>query len=169
MAVEDSTLAVRAACFTGEPALPSSERTDGHDHGATHVIAHAGGKPVGAVRIRWFVSFAMTEGLAVIRGFRGHGVGGLLLERCERLARSRGCNVLYAQVLPHDIGYWVKHGWRRLVPQAQSRADAKALVSMVKAADPARPLPEVEEPETHGPCGEPHIDATGRPVRSFRN
>jgi GNAT superfamily N-acetyltransferase len=114
---------------------------------ATRVIAYAGEVPVGTVRVRWFQSFAMTERLAVVQRFRGHGIGGLLLERCRQLAQSRGCNVLYAQVMPGDTGYWEEQGWRRLVPQAQSKSGAGAIVSMVKAADPTRPLPEVEAPD----------------------
>ena len=76
---EDSlqALAVRAACFIGEQHVPFSEKSDGHDYGATHIVAYAGEEPVGAVRVRWFPSFAMTERLAVMRRFRGHGIGGL--------------------------------------------------------------------------------------------
>ena len=43
-------------------------------------------------RVRWFKSFAMCERLAVMQRFRGHNVGQLLLERCRKLAESRGCN-----------------------------------------------------------------------------
>jgi len=160
---EDSLQAftVQAACFVGEPDVPFSEKFDGHDVGATHIIAYVGEEAVGTVRVRWFVSFAMTERLSVMRRFRGHGIGGLLLERCRQLAQSRGCNVLYAQVLPGDTGYWQKQGWRRLVPQGQSKAGPKAIVSMVKAADPAKPLPEAEAPEAIVARREPHLDAIG--------
>ena len=168
---EDSlqALAVRAACFIGGQDVPFSEKFDGHDYGATHIVAYAGEEPVGAVRVRWFPSFAMTERLAVMRRFRGHGIGGLLLERCRQLAQSRGCNVLYAQVLPGDTAYWQKQGWRRLVPQATSRADAGAVVSMVKAADPAKPLPEIEETEAIGLRCEPHSGAIDRPAGTIRH
>jgi GNAT superfamily N-acetyltransferase len=171
MKIEDSlqAFAVRAACFIGEQDLPFSEEFDGHDYGATHVIAYAGEEPVGTVRVRWFASFAKTERLAVMQRFRGHGIGALLLERCRQLALSRGCNVLYAQVLPSDTGYWEKQGWRRLVPPEQSRADARAIVSMVKAADSASPLPEVEAPEASVLRREPHLDTTGVPAGTLRN
>src|SRR5258708_7081722 len=91
MKMEDSlqAFAVRAACFIGGVDLPFSEEFDGHDYGATHVIAYLGDEPIGAVRVRWFQSFAMNERLAVMHRFRGHGVGQLLLERCRSLAESR--------------------------------------------------------------------------------
>ena len=117
MKMEDflQAFAVRAACFIGELDVPYSEEFDGHDFGATHIIAYLGDEPVGAVRVRWFQSFAMPERLAVMQRFRGHDIGQLLLERCRKLAESRGCNTLYAQALPPDVKYWEKQGWRRLV------------------------------------------------------
>lgn len=171
MKMEDSrqAFAVRAACFIGEEDSPFSEAVDGYDYGATHVIAYAGDEPVGTVRVRWFASFAKMERLAVMQRFRGHGIGGLLLERCRQLALSHGCNVLYTQVLPHDTGYWEKQGWRRLVPQEQSRADAKAIVSMVKAVDPSRPLPGVGASDAIALHCEPHLGATSVPPGTLRN
>ena len=168
---EDSlqALAVRAACFIGGQDVPFSEKFDGHDYGATHIVAYAGEEPVGAVRVRWFPSFAMTERLAVMRRFRGHGIGGLLLERCRQLAQSRGCNVLYAQVLPGDTAYWQKQGWRRLVPEEKSRAGHKAIVAMVKQVDPSKPLPEVEAPESVVLRREGQLDASGLPLGTASN
>lgn len=166
MKMEDSlqAFAVRAACFIGELEVPFSEEFDGHDYGATHVIAYLGDEPIGAVRVRWFKSFAMTERLAVLQRFRGHRVGQQLLERCRTLAQSRGCNMLYAQVLPFDTGYWEKQGWRRLVPEAQSKAAPDQIVAMIKAVDPSRPLPELEVPEAISLRREPQLDSTGIPL-----
>ena len=148
MRMEDSlqAFAVRAACFIGELDVPYSEEFDGHDFGATHIIACVGDEPVGALRVRWFQSFAMPERLAVIQRFRGHGIAQLLIERCRALADSRGCNMLYAQVLPTDVKYWEKHGWRRLVAEEAS-SGAKRIVAMVRTVDPSKPLPAAETPE----------------------
>ena len=171
MKMEDSlqAFAVRAACFIGELDVPFSEEFDGHDYGATHVIAYLGDEPIGAVRMRWFQSFAMTERLAVMQRFRGHDVGQILLERCRTLAVSRGCNMLYAQVLPYDTGYWEKQGWRRLVPEAMSKADSRHIVSMVKAVDPSKPLPEIEAPEAIVLRSEPQLDSTSMPSGTITN
>ena len=171
MKMEDSlqAFAVRAACFIGELDVPFSEEFDGHDYGATHVIACLGDEPIGAVRMRWFQSFAMTERLAVMQRFRGNNVGNLLLERCRKLAEGRGCNMLYAQVLPGDTGYWEKQGWRRLVPEAMSRGEPKPIVAMVKQVDPSKPLPEVEAPESIVLRREPTLDSSGMPVGTVTN
>jgi GNAT superfamily N-acetyltransferase len=171
MKMEDSlqAFAVRAACFIGELDVPFSEEFDGHDYGATHVIAYIGDEPIGTVRVRWFKSFAMCERLAVMQRFRGNNVGNLLLERCRTLAEGRGCNMLYAQVLPGDTGYWEKQAWRRLVPEAMSRGEPKPIVAMVKQVDPSKPLPEVEAPESIVLRREPTLDSSGMPVGTVTN
>jgi GNAT superfamily N-acetyltransferase len=170
MRMEDSlqAFAVRAACFIGELNVPFSEEFDGHDFGATQVIAYVGEEPVGAVRLRWFQSFAMPERLAVIQRFRGHNIGNLLLERCRALAQSRGSNMLYVQALPNDVGYWEKQGWRRLVPE-EAGAAAKRIVAMVKAVDPSKPLPAVEAPEAVVLRAEPQLDSSGMPRGTASN
>ena len=171
MKMEDSlqAFAVRAACFIGELEVPFSEEFDGHDFGATHVIAYVGDEPVGTVRVRWFQSFAMPERLAVMQRFRGHNIGQMLLERCRKLAESRGCNMLYAQILPADLGYWEKQGWRRLVPEAMSRGGHKPIIAVVKQVDPSKPLPEVEAPDAIGLRREPTLDSSGMPVGAVTN
>lgn len=169
MKMEDSlqAFAVRAACFIGELDVPFSEEFDGHDHGATHVIACLGDEPIGAVRVRWFPSFAMTERLAVMQRFRGHKVGKLLLDRCRMLAASRGCSTLYAQVLPDDTAYWEKQGWRRLVPEAMSKSHPRQIVSMVRPVDSGKPFLGVEVPEAIVLHRERQIDPAGPPNGSF--
>jgi GNAT superfamily N-acetyltransferase len=168
--MEDSlqAFAVRAACFIGELDVPYSEEFDGHDFGATHIIACVGEEPVGALRVRWFRSFAMAERLAVVQRFRGHNIGQLLLERARRLAESHGCNMLYAQVLPVDVKYWEKQGWRRLVAEDARSAD-KRIVAVVRAVDPNKPLPDVEAPESVMLRREAQLDASGLPLGTVSN
>ena len=170
MKMEDSmqAFAVRAACFIGELDVPYSEEFDGHDFGATHVIAYVGDEPAGTVRVRWFQSFAMPERLAVIQRFRGHNIGQMLLERCRKLAEGRGSNTLYVQALPGDVSYWEKSGWRRLVSE-DAGSGPKRIVAMVKVVDPSKPLPEVEAPEAIVLRPDPQLDSSGRPLGSASN
>lgn len=132
--------AVRAACFIGEQGIPYSEEFDGQDFGATHLVAHLRAEPVGALRIRWFQSFAMPERLAVMQRFRGHNVGRLLLERARTLAASRGCNILYTRVSPAQSIYFEKQGWRRL----HDADGARATVALVRPVDPAQSRAELD-------------------------
>ena len=170
MRMEDSlqAFAVRAACFIGELDVPYSEEFDGHDFGATHIIAYVGDEPVGTMRVRWFKSFAMLERLAVMQRFRGNGVGQLLIERARQLAESRGNNMLYTQSLPGDVKYWEKQGWRRLVAEEAS-SGPKRIVAMVKAVDPSKPLPEAEAPDAIVLRRETQLDASGLPLGTASN
>jgi GNAT superfamily N-acetyltransferase len=126
--------AVRAACFIGELDVPYSEEFDGQDFDATHLLACLGTEPVGALRVRWFKSFAMPERLAVIRRCRGHNVGALLLERARNLAESRGCRILYTRVAPPQAAYFEHQGWQRLDETAGNRPT----VALVRPVDPAQ-------------------------------
>jgi GNAT superfamily N-acetyltransferase len=132
--------AVRAACFIGELGVPFSEEFDGHDFGGTHILAYAGTEPVGTMRVRWFQSFAMPERLAVIRRFRGHNLGRLLLERCCKLAKSRGCTTLYSRALAKHVKYLEKQGWRCLDPETPA---AWRTVAIVRPVDLTKPRPEL--------------------------
>jgi len=135
--------AVRAACFIGEQDVPYSEEFDGQDFGATHLVAHLRNEPVGALRIRWFQSFAMPERLAVMQRFRGHQVGRLLLERARALAESRGCNILYTRVSPGQASYFQKQGWRRL--DDGRSPDTRPTVALVRPVDPAKKSAEIAD------------------------
>ena len=128
--------AVRAACFIGEQDVPYSEEFDGQDFGATHLLAYLGNEPIGALRVRWFQSFAMPERLAVMQRFRGHKVGQLLLERARALAESRGCNILYTRVSPGQATYFENQRWRRL--DDGQTPGARPTVALVRPVDPAK-------------------------------
>jgi GNAT superfamily N-acetyltransferase len=132
--------AVRAACFIGELEVPFTEEFDGHDYGATHVVAYLGTEPVGTLRLRWFKSFAMPERLAVIQRFRGHNIGQLLLERACKLAENRGCNILYSRASPEVAKYLERQGWRSL-PAEGSTSAGRQTVAMVRSVDIAQPRP----------------------------
>ncbi len=135
--------AVRAACFVGELDVPYSEEFDGHDFGATHLLAYVGKEPVGTLRLRWFRTFGMPERLAVVQRFRGHGLGRLLLEHCYGLAETRGCNVLYSRASPGHVKSLEKQGWRCLEDEG-SRTIGARTAAIVRSVDLAKPWPELD-------------------------
>jgi hypothetical protein len=57
---------VRALVYMSEQDCPYDEEFDGNDlAGATHLIAEAGGEPLGCLRLRWFSDFAKVERVCV--------------------------------------------------------------------------------------------------------
>jgi len=140
--------AVRAACFIGELGVPFSEEFDRHDFGGTHILAYAGNEPVGAMRVRWFQTFAMPERLAVIRKFRGRNLGSQLLERCCQLAESRGCTTLYSRASSRLVTYLEKQGWSCLDPETPERTVWQT-VAMVRPVDLTKPRAELDPVDAH--------------------
>jgi hypothetical protein len=76
--------------------------------------------------------------------------------------------MLYAQVLPTDVKYWEKQGWRRLVAEDAS-SGSKRIVAVVRAVDPNKPLPDVEAPESVVLRREAQLDASGLPLGTASN
>lgn len=133
--------ALRAAVFMG--GVPYSEEFDGQHFGATHLRARLGNEPIGALRVRWFQSFAMPERLAVMQRFRGRKVGQRLLERARVPAESRGCNILYTRVSPDQATYFEKQRWRRL--EGGRIQLARQTVAFVRPVNPAGEYAEIAD------------------------
>ncbi|MBM3645309.1 MAG: GNAT family N-acetyltransferase [Alphaproteobacteria bacterium] len=169
MTMEESlqAFAVCAACFIGEQDIPYSEEFDGHDFGATHILALVGSEPVGAVRLRWFQSFAMPERISVVQRHRGRGIARQLLEQCRQLAERRGCRMLYTQAPPRDVAAWERLGWRRLDTAADE--DDRGYVALARPVDPAATPEAVPTPELLTLRPEPWLDRPARPGRTEVN
>jgi GNAT superfamily N-acetyltransferase len=129
--------AVRAACFVGELDMPYSTAFDGRDFGATHLLALMGDEPVGALRLRWFKSFAMPERLAVMKRFRGQGVGQLLLQHSYKLAQERGCNTVYCRAERGLVEYFTRQGWTS--HEAPDRPLMQSGVALTRPVDLSQP------------------------------
>ena len=129
--------AVRAACFVGELDIPYSSEFDGRDFGATHLLARLADEPVGALRVRWFKSFAMPERLSVMRAYRGHGIGRLLLEHSYKLAEERGCNTLYCRADRALVDYLARLGWT--AHEAEGELLKESSVALTRSANLSRP------------------------------
>ena len=105
----DGLRAVRRAVFIEEQAIPEDMEWDAFDATCPHAIAEdANGNAVGCGRL-------LPDGhigrLAVLRGWRGRGVGAALLAHLMDLARSRGHAraILEAQTRP--MPFYVRHGF----------------------------------------------------------
>ena len=109
--------AVRRAVFIREQGVAEAEEMDGRDGDASHVVAYApraegGHEPVGTARLRVpEPGVAKPERVAVLRAYRGAGIGRALMRAVERDAREQGCERarLHAQTAVEsfyrDLGY----------------------------------------------------------------
>jgi predicted GNAT family N-acyltransferase len=99
---------IRFAVFVEEQGVPAEIELDEIDEHCVHALAVEGGEAVGTGRL-------LPDGhigrMAVLKAWRGRGVGAALLRALIQAARERGDRevVLSAQV--HALGFYRRHGF----------------------------------------------------------
>jgi predicted GNAT family N-acyltransferase len=102
---------IRFAVFVEEQGVPRELEMDEHDRECAHALALDGTQAVGTGRL-------LPDGhigrMAVLKEWRGRGIGGLILEKLIEAARARGDRevVLAAQV--HAIPFYRRHAFEIL-------------------------------------------------------
>ncbi len=86
----DRCHAVRAVVFIEEQGVPAEIERDGRDDACRHALATEGGVDVGVARLRPYDGRAKVERVAVLRPWRGLGVGEALMASVEAMARDDG-------------------------------------------------------------------------------
>ena len=107
----DAAYAVRRAVFQDEQGVPAEIEFDADDDSAIHMIAAADGAVVGTGRVVLRADYAKIGRMAVLPGWRQHGIGRALLDALLREAAQQGAPraVLHAQV--QAIGFYARAGF----------------------------------------------------------
>ena len=100
---------VRTSVFVAEQQVPVEIERDGRDTECVHVLAEgAEGTPVGAGRL-------MPDGrigrMAVLREWRGAGVGGAMLQALMAEAKRRGHRGTHLHSQAHAKAFYERHGF----------------------------------------------------------
>ncbi len=106
--------AIRSAVYIEEQHCPCDEEFDGNDFSGTHLLASIGGQPVGCLRIRYFGEFAKIERVAVLRRFRGRGIGHKLVTAAIELCRAKSYRRVYAHARRQLLPFWIEQGFAEL-------------------------------------------------------
>ena len=99
---------VRFTVFCEEQGVPREIELDEHDSRSLHALAFHGTQVVGTARL-------LPDGhigrIAVLKDWRGRGIGGLMLTRLVERAKERGDRevVLSAQI--HAVPFYRAHGF----------------------------------------------------------
>ena len=105
--------AIREAVFMREQHVSAALEWDGLDDTTKHVILFFRRKPVGCARIRFVHKKIKLERIAILKGYRGLGLGrkimNYLLRYCAR--RPEREIILHAQVAV--VPFYEKFGFRR--------------------------------------------------------
>jgi predicted GNAT family N-acyltransferase len=108
-AQRETLAAIRRAVFIEEQHVPEAEEWDGHDETSYHVLALTGdGTPVGTGRL-------LLEGrigrMAVLKEYRGMGVGGAILALLLEIARKQGLGTVILHAQTHAIDFYARYGF----------------------------------------------------------
>lgn len=104
-------LALRRAVFVDEQGVDPALDADGLDDDATQFLAWANGIPIGTARLRVVDGKAKAERVAVLDDFRGHGVGGALMDAVERYARAQGHRSVLVHAQESVVPFYERLGY----------------------------------------------------------
>ncbi|WP_288594508.1 GNAT family N-acetyltransferase [uncultured Sutterella sp.] len=107
--LEHPASAVRLMVFVAEQKVPKEEEIDALDPVSTHFVARdSRHMAVGTARL---TPDGRIGRLAVLKPFRGRGVGAKLLEAALDCARDSGLREVTLHALVHARGFYEKYGF----------------------------------------------------------
>ena len=109
-------LAIRFRVFVKEQGVPAAIELDSDDVRAKHFIARASGKVIGTARLVMRRDGAKIGRMAVLKRFRGKGVGTRLLRRAISASRKLGAARIYLNAQVPVIGFYEKLHFRCVGP-----------------------------------------------------
>jgi len=104
---------IRENVFQREQKVDKKLEFDGKDGQAVHFLARIGEKPAGCVRIRFARKTALLERMAVLKQFRGNGIGSKLVEAAIPFCRKKKAKQLEMHAQCRAETFYEKLGFRR--------------------------------------------------------
>jgi predicted GNAT family N-acyltransferase len=99
---------IRFAVFVEEQGVPREIELDEQDALSLHAVAFEDHKPVATGRL-------LPDGhigrMAVLKQWRGRGIGGLLLQRLMERAKQRGDSEVALSAQVHAVAFYRAHGF----------------------------------------------------------
>jgi predicted GNAT family N-acyltransferase len=106
--------AIRFVVFVDEQKVPAEIELDEHDAVCLHVLARTDGRAVGTGRL-------LPDGhlgrMAVLKAWRGHGVGARMLETLMAAAQARGDREVVLSAQTHAAGFYGRFGFVKEGPE----------------------------------------------------
>lgn len=141
----DALRAVRTEVFIVEQAIPEDEEWDEHDARSHHVIARdPQGRPIGTGRLTPLHTIGR---MAVVRAWRGKGVGEAVLRSLVERAREMRLPAVELHAQTHAIPFYAREGFVAFgdeydecgIPHRSMRLDLAPSVRPPEAAPPTSP------------------------------
>lgn len=100
---------IRETVFMREQNVPEALEWDGLDGDAIHLLARdAQGNPIGCARI---LHDGHIGRMAVLKPWRGQGVGHRLLQRAVAMVKALGCNEAFLDAQSYAIPFYQRLGF----------------------------------------------------------
>ncbi len=100
--------AVRYDVFVHEQKVPEEEEVDGLDEEARHILVFDGDTPVGTGRM---LSDGHIGRIAVLKAYRGQGIGTTVMQRFIAMARESGLQSVWLSSQCHAVEFYNKLGF----------------------------------------------------------
>lgn len=101
-------IAIRQEVFVVEQCVDPAFEWDEIDAVAVHLLALSGDQPVGCARI---IEFKKIGRMAVVKHWRGHGVGQALLSKAIAICQTYGSHVVKLTAQTHAISFYEQAGF----------------------------------------------------------
>ena len=101
---------VRVAVFVDEQGVPREIELDEMDPRCVHVVAFDGERPVATGRL---LPDGRIGRMAVLKQWRGRGIGSFLLKYLVQKARERGNNKVSLSAQVHAVRFYKAHGFEK--------------------------------------------------------
>lgn len=113
----ETCLALRRVVFIEEQGVPEAEEVDEFDQTAVHLLAVAGGKPIGTARLVCEGSIGKIGRVCVLQDARGKGLGVALINAgVTELRDTDGIRTVKLGAQVHALGFYEKLGFHAVGP-----------------------------------------------------
>ena len=108
----ERAFAIRIRVFVREQRVPEEIEMDRDDERALHFLASDAGKAVGTARVALSNNTAKIGRMAVLKNYRGRGIGKKLLKWAIITAKKHGAHKIYLHAQVPVIGFYEAGGFR---------------------------------------------------------
>ncbi|HEX2831153.1 MAG TPA: GNAT family N-acetyltransferase [Burkholderiales bacterium] len=137
-ASREALRSVRITVFVKEQQVPEELEWDDADEHAYHVLATAvDGKPIGTGRLKLDCHIGR---MAVLKSWRGRGVGSAILERLIDFARREGCSEVRLHAQTHALAFYARFGFVAVGEEFDEAGMPHRVMTLDLKASPAKPL-----------------------------
>jgi predicted GNAT family N-acyltransferase len=137
-ASREALRSVRITVFVKEQQVPEELEWDDADEHAYHVLATAvDGKPIGTGRLKLDCHIGR---MAVLKSWRGRGVGSAILERLIDFARREGCSEVRLHAQTHALAFYARFGFVASGEEFDEAGIPHRVMTLDLTASPAKPL-----------------------------